>query len=68
MDKPYPYIIKCAENGWTQNTVEMDYNKTDMEAWIDTVINGIKPEKKPEVTIKGKLPDSIGDILKKGVL
>lgn len=64
MDKPYPYMIKCAENGWTQNTVEMDYNKQAMEAWIAQVIDKIKPEKKPEKVEKTTNVDSIGDILK----
>ena len=63
MDKPYPYMIKCAENGWTRNTVEMDYNKQHMESWINETIHGEKPEKKSEKVEKTVKVDSIGDIL-----
>ena len=53
------------KNGWFSVTsLEQDYTSNQsIIAWIDQTIHGFKPEPKPEVTVKGKMPDSIGDIL-----
>lgn len=60
---PYAYVVKLVKEKWYLNTVEMDYNKSAMEAWIDEVIYDKKSEL-PQVVIKEqKVPTALGDIL-----
>lgn len=62
---PFAYILKKIDKGWHRiDTVHMDYNKAEMESWIEEVIFCKKKKPKPAVIIKKESTvDSIGTLL-----